>query len=78
MKKRKFPLLKTDQLAELIGGSLAGGFSIIETGHLLVAFGGDETNNCKGGNCVAGCTEINNVPACGGALNVVAGCGAST
>ncbi len=76
-KNQKIQLKKG--LQELKNGLLTGGFETIETSHLLVAFGGDDpTNNCNGGNCVAGCGATNKVEGCGGTVNTVAGCGAST
>ena len=36
--------------------------------------GGEETNNCNGGNCAAGC-GLNTATGCGGHVNTVAGCG---
>ncbi len=56
-------------------GGLKGGFMLllsqIETAVLI---GGDETNNCNGGNCAIGC-GLNTATGCGGTVNSVAGCG---
>ncbi len=67
-------------LKQTVQGNFEGGFAAIKTSHLLIAFGGDETNNCNGGNCAAGCDGgiKNDRIGCGGSLNVVAGCGTNT
>jgi hypothetical protein len=68
------------KLAKLIqenqDGSLEGGFAILSISENVFVLGGEDTNNCKGGNCVKGCGE-NTVQGCGGSINAVPGCGAS-
>lgn len=63
------------QLTEAINGELEGGFAVIlsPTFNTLV-LGGNEANNCSGGNCVVGC-GTNSAAGCGGTVNSVAGCG---
>jgi len=58
-------------------GTLAGGFTIINAVQNNLIIGGEEANNCDGGNCVAGCAQ-NNVAGCGGTVNSVPGCGVKT
>ncbi len=66
---------KLAKIADLTDGKFAGGFEIISASSMLIAFGGDETNNCDGGNCAAGCAQTNTKEGCGGTVNAVAGCG---
>ena len=63
------------QLQEGEHGRLEGGF-IVVLNHIeaAVLIGGEETNNCNGGNCAAGC-GLNTATGCGGTVNSVAGCG---
>lgn len=55
-KIENFDLSKFEAL-EVKGETLKGGFSIALVGGLREEVVGDEgtTNNCNGGNCVAGC-----------------------
>jgi hypothetical protein len=62
------------QIKENAQGKLEGGFSVINSIENAMIIGGDNTNNCNGGNCVAGC-KTNTVAGCGGGTNVVPGCG---
>jgi len=57
-------------------GTLAGGFTVINAVQNSLIIGGEEANNCAGGNCVAGCAN-NSVPGCGGTVNTSPGCGKS-
>jgi len=70
---------KLSELAKLLqqndDGTLKGGFSIISAVQNSLIIGGEESNNCSGGNCVQGCGVTNNYAGCGGALNFSAGCG---
>ena len=55
-------------------GKLEGGFVLLLNIENAIIMGGEETNNCNGGNCAAGC-GLNTAMGCGGTLNTVAGCG---
>lgn len=56
-------------------GQLEGGFVLLLS-HIenAIIMGGEETNNCNGGNCAAGC-GLNTATGCGGTVNSVSGCG---
>lgn len=58
-------------------GKLNGGFAVLLSVENALVLGGEETNNCNGGNCVTGC-GTNSVAGCGGTVNNVAGCGKAT
>lgn len=64
-------------ITEFADGKLEGGFEIISLKQQVLIIGGEGTNNCDGGNCVAGCGQVNNVAGCGG-TNTILGCGGST
>lgn len=74
MKKKNLNdiLRKVEESAD---GKLEGGFgvilSVISNAQVL---GGEETNNCLGGNCVANC-GANAAAGCGGNVNSAPGCG---
>lgn len=56
-------------------GKLQGGFAVLLSNvDAAIIIGGEETNNCNGGNCAAGC-GLNTATGCGGQVNTVAGCG---
>ncbi len=55
-------------------GTLTGGFIVLQSSENLALLGGEETNNCRGGNCVQGC-GTNLEAGCGANTNTVAGCG---
>jgi hypothetical protein len=61
-------------LSEQQDGLLEGGFKIISFENNSLFLGGDQTNNCNGGNCVQGCGQ-NTVSGCGGKTNTVPHCG---
>jgi len=63
-----------DALQEGEHGKLKGGFLLLMTHDAAMLIGGEETNNCNGGNCAAGC-GLNTAQGCGGNVNTVAGCG---
>lgn len=75
MKKENQKKIKLSKLVGLANGKLEGGFEAISINQQLLIIGGEGSNNCNGGNCVAGCGQINNVAGCG-TTNIVAGCGA--
>ena len=77
MKKEKLSLAKFANQLQEQNGKLDGGFSVLLPAENAAVLGGEETNNCNGGNCVTGCGS-NNVAGCGGQVNKVAGCGGST
>jgi len=62
------------QITESSFGTLAGGFALLTTQENTQILGGEESNNCRGGNCVDGC-GTNLVAGCGANTNTVAGCG---
>lgn len=70
----KFRML-VQQLQDGDQGKLEGGFVLLVS-HVdaAVIIGGEETNNCNGGNCASGC-GLNTATGCGGQVNTVAGCG---
>jgi len=77
MKKQKLSdILK--KIEESPDGKLNGGFGIIlSTLANAKVLGGEETNNCLGGNCVANC-GANDARGCGGTVNSAPGCGVKT
>lgn len=77
MEKRKLSdILK--KLEENPDGKLSGGFGVVlSTAANAAVLGGQETNNCLGGNCVEGC-GANAARGCGGTVNSAAGCGVKT
>jgi len=77
MKKNKLSdILK--KVEEGQNGKLEGGFGVIlSTIAVSKVLGGEETNNCLGGNCVQSC-GANSVPGCGGTTNSAPGCGVKT
>ena len=77
MKKEKLSLSRFAAQLQEQEGKLNGGFAIILDAQNAVVLGGEETNNCNGGNCVTGC-GTNSVAGCGGTVNNVAGCGKQT
>lgn len=62
------------QNLELSSGMFTGGFIVLDASENANLLGGEETNNCQGGNCVSGCGS-NLAPQCGHNTNTVAGCG---
>ena len=62
------------QMQESSFGTLTGGFIVLDASENANLLGGEETNNCQGGNCVSGCGS-NLVAQCGHNTNTVAGCG---
>jgi hypothetical protein len=65
MKKRRNSI-KLDTIKELKNGKLEGGFEPLSIIQSNSVYGGQTTNNCNGGNCVAGCGQGQNVVAkCG-------------
>ena len=77
MKKEKFSLSEFAQKLQEQDGKLNGGFAVLVPAENAMVLGGEETNNCNGGNCVQGC-GTNSVAGCGGTVNNVAGCGKQT
>jgi hypothetical protein len=76
MKKNKRKQLPISKLDELRNGELTGGFTTFSISGLAIVYGGQTTNNCLGGNCVAGCGKgQNTVYTCGG--NVLPNCGSN-
>lgn len=75
-KKKLSDILK--KIEEGPGGKLGGGFGVIlSTLSNAQVLGGEETNNCLGGNCVEGC-GANAARGCGGTVNSAPGCGVKT
>ena len=66
--------IKGIQSLELSAGIFSGGFIILDASENANLLGGEETNNCQGGNCVSGCGS-NLAAQCGHNTNTVAGCG---
>ena len=63
------------QLQEGGSGKLEGGFMLLLNRlDAAIIIGGEETNNCNGGNCATGC-GLNTAQGCGGTVNSVKGCG---
>ena len=72
-KKNLSDILK--KIEEGQNGKLSGGFGVIlSTIDVAQVLGGEETNNCLGGNCVANC-GANAAAGCGGNVNSAPGCG---
>lgn len=72
-KKKLSDILK--KIGESPGGKLDGGFGVIlSTLSNAKVLGGEETNNCLGGNCVEAC-GANAARGCGGTVNSAPGCG---
>lgn len=74
MKKEKLSLSSFAQKLQERDGKLNGGFAVLLSADNVIVIGGEEANNCNGGNCVTGC-GTNSVAGCGGTVNNVAGCG---
>lgn len=74
MKKKNQIQIQLSKLIEKIDGKLEGGFETISLKQQILIIGGEGTNNCEGGNCVAGCGQVNTVTGCG-TTNTVPGCG---
>jgi hypothetical protein len=75
-KKNLSDILK--KMEESPDGKLNGGFGVIlSTISNAQVLGGEETNNCLGGNCVANC-GANAAAGCGGNVNAAPGCGVKT
>jgi hypothetical protein len=55
-------------------GTLESGFLVLSINNNTLILGGEDTNNCNGGNCVKGCGQ-NDVQGCGDPTNQVRGCG---
>ncbi|HYE53915.1 MAG TPA: hypothetical protein VD996_03700 [Chitinophagaceae bacterium] len=62
------------QMLVMSSGMFTGGFVVLDTSENANLLGGEETNNCQGGNCVSGCGS-NLAAQCGHNTNTVAGCG---
>ncbi len=77
MKNEKFSIAKFARQLQEQDGKMNGGFAVLLSAENALVLGGDETNNCNGGNCVQGC-GTNSVAGCGGTVNNVVGCGKST
>jgi hypothetical protein len=65
MKTKKINFKELSQILESENGRISGGFQLIRPLDNLAIIGGDEANNCNGGNCVTGCGSPNKVPGCG-------------
>jgi len=66
--------IKAISMLELTSGTFSGGFMVLDSTENANLLGGEETNNCNGGNCVSGCGS-NLSAGCGHTTNTVAGCG---
>ncbi|HYE53916.1 MAG TPA: hypothetical protein VD996_03705 [Chitinophagaceae bacterium] len=77
MKQDKLSLSRFAEKLQEQDGKLNGGFAVLLPAENAAVLGGEETNNCNGGNCVTGC-GTNSVAGCGGQVNNVAGCGKAT
>ncbi|HYE53914.1 MAG TPA: hypothetical protein VD996_03695 [Chitinophagaceae bacterium] len=74
MKKKKLSDI-LQKIEEGPDGTLDGGFGVIlSTIAAAKVLGGEETNNCLGGNCVKDC-GANVAAGCGGSVNSAPGCG---
>ncbi|MDP1814039.1 MAG: hypothetical protein Q8K92_06280 [Leadbetterella sp.] len=66
-----FNLSNFESISETSENQLVGGFSSSLSFNLTMSYGDDNSNNCEGGNCAAGCGTGQNVKSC----NTVSGCG---
>jgi hypothetical protein len=74
MSKKKRKKILLSEIKWSTNEIVNGGFRVLYLINAVAIFGGEQTNNCNGGNCAAGCGKGQNT-AFGCGANWIPGCG---